>query len=554
MAPPEADRDVLLREVTELRARLTEMEQANAALREERDALSVAHGQKFDIALGAAKLRAAAADLANAIPSSRRLQEALAFLGAGRPAATEPTGPSDVEETVADPAAAVASALAAIRGLRCRLRACEAFVARLVHTFGHDAGAAAPTTPSPSGLSCEASSAHWLTWSGTWEPLQTVDGVAKVGRVKSAGVCYVPDVLLANCGDGDGDDGCEIAGPVPNDEFDKPAYSESSGTAVEQGALRSVSNETVGLHYPMVAWRCANLDDLYEIYSGEDGVLGDGTFSTVRLGICRSTGVKYAVKTVILANLQPPTLVRLRREIRVLRSLGHRNVVRLHDAFEETVNGCGVLHIVTELCSGGTLWQFLQRVEVVPDGGMFYCGPRGPVELTESKVARLVRGAVEAVAHCHSKRVCHRDLKLENLMLSSSRDDAELKLIDFGFCKTFNGSDSMYTVLGSPYYVAPEVLKAKAPARGCRGSGYGPAADMWSLGVIAYMLLCGRPPFDGETDQARLAAVRRGVVAYPANASLSREAVSFIDGLLTVDPCRRLDARAALQHPWLRST
>jgi serine/threonine protein kinase len=139
------------------------------------------------------------------------------------------------------------------------------------------------------------------------------------------------------------------------------------------------------------------------------------------------------------------------------------------------------------------------------------------------------------------------------LMLSTSGDEAELKLIDFGFCKIFNSLDGMYAILGSPYYVAPEVLKAKAPSTGSKSSGYGPAADMWSIGVITYMILCGQAPFDGETDQARLSAVRRGVFTYPPHANLSVEAESFINGLLTVDPLRRLDANGALQHAWLRS-
>jgi serine/threonine protein kinase len=111
----------------------------------------------------------------------------------------------------------------------------------------------------------------------------------------------------------------------------------------------------------------------------------------------------------------------------------------------------------------------------------------------------------------------------------------------------------MYAILGSPYYVAPEILKAKAPTQGGKGSGYGPAADMWSIGVITYMILCGQAPFDGETDQARLTAVRQGVFAYPQHANLSEDAVSFINGLLSTDPFKRLDANEALQHPWLRS-
>jgi hypothetical protein len=318
-------------------------------------------------------------------------------------------------------------------------------------------------------------------------------------------------------------------------------------------SLSSVNGNSLPLNSPatesIVARRYTKLNDLYKIDYGESGVLGTGTFSTVRIGTCRLTGVKYAVKAISLANIQPQTLVRLRREIQVLRSLRHHNIIRLHEIFEED----GALHMVTELCTGGELWHFLQKVEIFPDGEKFYYSAHGRVELTENKVASIIRGVVEAITYCHNRQVCHRDLKLENLMLSTSGDEAELKLIDFGFCKIFNSLDGMYAILGSPYYVAPEVLKAKAPSTGSKSSGYGPAADMWSIGVITYMILCGQAPFDGETDQARLSAVRRGVFTYPPHANLSVEAESFINGLLTVDPLRRLDANGALQHAWLRS-
>jgi serine/threonine protein kinase len=161
-------------------------------------------------------------------------------------------------------------------------------------------------------------------------------------------------------------------------------------------------------------------------------------------------------------------------------------------------------------------------------------------------------------------------------MFDSDRENATIKLIDFGFCKIFEGEADMFAVLGSPYYVAPEVLhvsanhlckwfgmqtqvvapgalhalrsnprldpcdgncdeskfasQARSPMGSYAGRGYGPAADMWSVGVISYMVLCGQAPFDGNTDTERLSAVRKGVFAYPPQASLSRDAVSFING------------------------
>ncbi|EKX39401.1 hypothetical protein GUITHDRAFT_76412, partial [Guillardia theta CCMP2712] len=265
--------------------------------------------------------------------------------------------------------------------------------------------------------------------------------------------------------------------------------------------------------------------------------LGTGTFSTVRVATHKETGMQYAVKAINLVGIQPQTLVRLRREIQVLRSLNHKNIIQLYEIFEED----GKLFMIMELCTGGELWHFLQRVE-----------------LSEKRVARIIKGIVEAIHYCHQRHVAHRDLKLENLMLESEEEDANIKLIDFGFSKVFSNSNGMYAILGSPYYVAPE------DARG--GQGYGCACDMWSIGVITFMILCGQAPFDGENDHERLLAVKRGNFTYPPHgesgsctivselptANLTSEAVDFINALLTVDPAKRLTAKAALSHAWLR--
>jgi len=290
------------------------------------------------------------------------------------------------------------------------------------------------------------------------------------------------------------------------------------------------------------------MSSIYDVDFGDAGVLGTGTFSTVREAIHKDTGMRYAVKAINLTNIQPQTLIRLRREIQVLRSLNHKNIIQLYEIFEED----GMLLMIMELCTGGELWHFLQRVEIFPNGEKFYYSPSGErVALTEAKVARIIQGIVEAISYCHGRGVCHRDLKLENLMLANTDDGATVKLIDFGFSKLFKGNN-MFAVLGSPYYVAPEVLRARPPQADKPGLGYGCACDMWSVGVIAYMILCGQAPFDGETDQERLTAVKRGVFKYPAHANLSPEATSFVNGLLCIDPGKRITARQGLLHPWLQ--
>jgi len=298
----------------------------------------------------------------------------------------------------------------------------------------------------------------------------------------------------------------------------------------------------------VIAKRKSKLSSLYDVDFDEKGVLGTGTFSTVRVATHKETGMQYAVKAINLVGIQPQTLVRLRREIQVLRSLNHKNIIQLYEIFEED----GKLFMIMELCTGGELWHFLQRVEIFPNGEKFYYSPLGKVELSEKRVARIIKGIVEAIHYCHQRHVAHRDLKLENLMLESEEEDANIKLIDFGFSKVFSNSNGMYAILGSPYYVAPEVLRAKAPLDARGGQGYGCACDMWSIGVITFMILCGQAPFDGENDHERLLAVKRGNFTYPPHANLTSEAVDFINALLTVDPAKRLTAKAALSHAWLR--
>mmetsp|Transcript_495 Transcript_495/g.1021 ORF Transcript_495/g.1021 Transcript_495/m.1021 type:complete len:454 (-) Transcript_495:194-1555(-) len=331
-----------------------------------------------------------------------------------------------------------------------------------------------------------------------------------------------------------------------NKENEKPGDSQE----VDSGAAPKVPGvvKPGGTYQPIIARRKTRLHALYDIDLGDKGVLGTGTFSTVRVATHKVTGIKYAVKAISLANMQPQTLIRLRREIQVLRSLNHKNIIQLYEIFEEE----GTLFMIMELCTGGELWHFLQQVEIFPNGDKFYYSEKGRVELTEAHVAVMIRGIVEAIHYCHQRRVCHRDLKLENLMLANTQNSEEIKLIDFGFSKIFSSDNGMFAILGSPYYVAPEVLRARAPSATSPGSGYGCACDMWSIGVITYMILCGQAPFDGETDQERLAAVRQGVYAYPEHANLSQAAMSFVNGLLTVDPHRRLDAKSALAHPWIR--
>jgi calcium-dependent protein kinase len=265
------------------------------------------------------------------------------------------------------------------------------------------------------------------------------------------------------------------------------------------------------------------LRDVNEYYDIEQKELGHGHYGTVRTGINKASGKKLAIKTIPKAKVSRPET--MRREISILRTLDHPNIIKLYDVFE----GNRHLHLVTELCTGGELFD-----RIIARG-----------HYSEADAAVLVRKICDAVKHCHDRDICHRDLKPENFLFETPAEDAELKVIDFGLSRMDDGLSAgvMTTRVGTPYYIAPEVL----------GRHYDKSCDLWSIGVITYILLCGYPPFYGDTDPEIFASVRAGRYDFdsPEWTNVSAEAKDLISRLLLLDPSKRLTADEALRHPWL---
>mmetsp|Transcript_6270 Transcript_6270/g.9148 ORF Transcript_6270/g.9148 Transcript_6270/m.9148 type:complete len:440 (+) Transcript_6270:277-1596(+) len=235
---------------------------------------------------------------------------------------------------------------------------------------------------------------------------------------------------------------------------------------------------------------------------------------------------KFACKCVMLRS-DPKYIAKLQEEVNVLRELrGHENIIRLYDVF------CvdNELFIITELGRGGDLFHLLTTH---PKHGV-----------TEAYAAKTVAQMLSAVAFLHSRSICHRDLKLENWVLESGKDVwSPLKLIDFGLSTHFTPGKRLSRVVGSSYYVAPEVLK----------KSYSEACDLWSLGVIVYMLLSGAPPFYGRTDEAIKASIVNGEYTFPHELfrDVSDEAMAFVSTLLSYNTEYRYTAEQALTHSWL---
>ncbi|KAF9595447.1 hypothetical protein IFM89_000365 [Coptis chinensis] len=254
--------------------------------------------------------------------------------------------------------------------------------------------------------------------------------------------------------------------------------------------------------------------------------LGQGQFGTTFLCVEKDTGKEYACKSIAKRKLITEDDVEdVRREIQIMHHLaGHPNVISIKGAYEDAV----AVHVVMELCAGGELFdRIIQR-------GHY----------TERKAANLARTIVGVVELCHSLGVMHRDLKPENFLFVNQQEEAHLKTIDFGLSIFFKPGETFTDVVGSPYYVAPEILRKR----------YGPEADVWSAGVILYILLSGVPPFWAESEQGIFEQVLHGDLDFSSDPwpSISESAKDLVRRMLVRDPRRRLTAHEVLCHPWVQ--
>merc|ERR1712063_87329 len=255
-------------------------------------------------------------------------------------------------------------------------------------------------------------------------------------------------------------------------------------------------------------------------------ILGRGAFSTVKEVTSKRSGRKYAVKIIDKKNVGQD-MQRLRTEIEILTRVKHPNIINLKEIMEDD----DTLYIITELVTGGELFD-----KIVELGAY-----------TEADAAELVAKMVSAIDYLHSMNIVHRDLKPENLLLKDINNIAEVKLADFGLSKIVSDGvqkQMMQTACGTPGYVAPEVLTA---------DGYDKEVDLWSIGVITYILLCGFPPFYNEHLPILFESIMKAEYDYPEDYwdEISDTAKNFIDRLLVVDPTKRMTTGEALAHPWL---
>lgn len=255
--------------------------------------------------------------------------------------------------------------------------------------------------------------------------------------------------------------------------------------------------------------------------------LGRGEFGTTYLCIDKETRDALACKSILKKKLRTSVDVEdVRREVAIMSSLPeHPNIVKLKATYEDNE----AVHLVMELCEGGELFD-----RIVARG-----------HYSERAAAGIAKTVAEVVSMCHECGVIHRDLKPENFLFANKKENSPLKAIDFGLSVFFKPGDKFSEIVGSPYYMAPEVLKRN----------YGPEIDIWSAGVILYILLCGVPPFWAETEQGVALAILRGVIDFKREPwpQISENAKSLVRQMLDPDPKNRLTAKQVLEHPWIQN-
>lgn len=238
-------------------------------------------------------------------------------------------------------------------------------------------------------------------------------------------------------------------------------------------------------------------------------------------------GLSVAVKIISKAKMTTAISIEdVRREVKILKALtGHHNLVKFYDACEDNTN----VYIVMELCEGGEL---LDRI--LARGGKY----------TEEDAKVVVVQILSIVAFCHLQGVVHRDLKPENFLFTTKEENAQLKAIDFGLSDFVRPDERLNDIVGSAYYVAPEVLHRS----------YSMEADVWSIGVITYILLCGSRPFWARTESGIFRSVLKSAPSFEEAPwpTVSLEAKDFVKRLLNKDRHKRMTAAQALAHPWIR--
>mmetsp|Transcript_12641 Transcript_12641/g.22940 ORF Transcript_12641/g.22940 Transcript_12641/m.22940 type:complete len:582 (+) Transcript_12641:78-1823(+) len=302
----------------------------------------------------------------------------------------------------------------------------------------------------------------------------------------------------------------------------------SEGEAPNKGGVsrqKSV-DETNGLQRNLIK-KHKNREYVWDKYQ-RGKLLGAGMTGSVHVGKHKETGELYAIKSINKRKLDPAQIGELKNEVDLLRRLDHPSIVRLYEVFEQGSK----MYLIMQLLSGKDLGKARFKNEL--------------------EVATVMYKICQAIAYCHANGICHRDIKLENFVFTSKNNHEDICVIDFGIGKKLHKSSrnrqvtetkkqfkrNMHTICGTPYYMSPQVLEGR----------YDEKCDCWALGVLAYILLTGKPPFNGRSKKELDNAIRHGSVRF--HRKISHDAKEFISHLLKINTNERWSASRALKATW----
>ena len=256
--------------------------------------------------------------------------------------------------------------------------------------------------------------------------------------------------------------------------------------------------------------------------------LGGGHFGTVRKAHRRNEKKPYqyyAIKSISNRNLTKKDYEDLVKEVDIISGLDHPNIIKFYETYHDEY----YFHIVMELCKGKEVFE-----KIANQGN-----------ISEKKVVNIIFKVLLAIAHCHSRGITHRDLKPENILFDSLKMDAEIKIIDFGLSRKYSQDEKMHTILGTPYYVAPEVLKGE----------YDEKCDIWSIGAMTYLILCGEPPFTGVSNNEIFKKIVKDDLKFNPYKwkNISNNAKDFVKICLNKNANMRPSASKAVEHKWFSS-
>lgn len=266
-------------------------------------------------------------------------------------------------------------------------------------------------------------------------------------------------------------------------------------------------------------------EDLYEIYDVKDKI-GNGRFGLIRVGLHKEKNRDVAIKIINKKDISNQEYISVKNELEIMKVTKHPQILQLYDIIENE----DYIYVIMEHCKEGDLFSYLEKRHF---------------KLPEPRVAQIIHRLATAVYFLHEYGIIHRDLKPENILMTDSTDEADIRIFDFCISRSLGPNEYLTEPVGTLGYMAPEVLLEKP---------YNKSADIWSIGIITYLLLCGCLPFDDEhSDKEIIRQTLYNSVPYPNSIwkKISNEANLFVDKLLQKDPSKRMTLQEILEHKWI---